>query len=73
MAGDVDYDLEVFRSTTTGASTLIDAQGNRAAVIGKPTEYGKMVFWDVNNVLFSGEWTSQAVAPDGATGHKGTR
>jgi len=54
-AGDVDNDIEIFRSSNTGLPTLIDAQGNRASVLGKPLEYGKMVFWDVSNVLLSGE------------------
>jgi hypothetical protein len=51
----VNNDIEIYRSSNTGAATLIDAQGNRASVVGKPTEYGRMVFWDVSNVLLSGE------------------
>lgn len=62
VAGDVGNDIEIFRSPNTGASTLVDAQGNRASVVGKPTEYGKMVFWDVSNVLLSGEWDVTAHA-----------
>jgi hypothetical protein len=54
-AGDVDNDLEIFRSANTGEATLIDAQGNRVAVVGKPTQYGKMTIWDVSKVLLSGE------------------
>jgi len=54
--GDVDNDIEIFRSSNTGLPTLVDAQGNRASVLGKPLEYGKMVFWDVSNVLLSGQY-----------------
>lgn len=80
MAGDVGNDIEIFRSPNTGASTLVDAQGNRASVVGKPTEYGKMVFWDVSNVLLSGESGDVAVhhaqpegvAPDRGHGAEGS-
>lgn len=54
-AGDVDNDIQIFRSSNTGAATLIDAQGNRVSVVGKPTQYGKMTVWEVSNVLLSGE------------------
>lgn len=54
--GDVDNDLEIFRSANTGEATLIDAQGNRVAVVGKPTQYGKMIIWDVSKVLLSGQY-----------------
>lgn len=53
--GDVDNDIEIFRSASTGWATLIDAQGNRVSVVGKPTAYGKMVLWDISNVMLSGE------------------
>lgn len=53
--GDVGNDIEIFRSSNTGAATLTDAQGNKAQVVGNPTVYGKMVFWDVSNVLLSSE------------------
>jgi hypothetical protein len=77
-AGDVDNDLEIFRSANTGEATLIDAQGNRVAVVGKPTQYGKMVIWDVSRVLLSGEcgpvgwrWEPVHIAPCIASGTTG--
>lgn len=54
--GDIDNEIEIFRSPNTGGATLVDAQGNRVSVVGQqPTAYGKMVLWDISNVLMSGE------------------
>jgi uncharacterized surface protein with fasciclin (FAS1) repeats len=55
--GDVSNNILIFRSSTTeGTATLIDEQGNKVSVIGKPTVFGKMVLWDVSNVLMSGQY-----------------
>jgi hypothetical protein len=40
----------------------VDAQGNRVSVTGKAQVYGKLVFWDVSNVLLSGEQHMVTVA-----------
>ncbi|KAF8059748.1 hypothetical protein HT031_005156 [Scenedesmus sp. PABB004] len=59
--GDVDALLGAYVSPVTGLVTLLDAQGNRAVVVGPPRREGNLVFHDVSAVLMSWSYFFNAV------------
>lgn len=54
--GDPNAALQAYKSPITGLVALVDAQGNRAVVVGGGTKYGRVVFYDISAVLMSSSY-----------------
>jgi hypothetical protein len=55
-AADPNAALQAYKSPTTGMIALVDAQGNRAVVVGSGIKYGRIMFYDISAVLMSSSY-----------------
>jgi hypothetical protein len=55
-AADPNSALQAYKSPITGMVALVDAQGNRAVVVGGGSKYGRIMFYDISAVLMSSSY-----------------